>query len=215
MTAFESFKTACNAACHDRHACANGYRAMLAAENVGQLMAVWRDNWDDLVESKYADIINEKLPAFYPELKEDMNAAGIYVNECPAVAPEFVMVIVTDFDYDVNVYDYAKCFVLGRAHVCARDHAQVYSEKNDDCVIHLFGHSYGHASKGRVVAYDFSRLCTSTDAALSGCVRCEAHGGDILAYDYLKIEAYGNTKVFARSDSNISLYGNAQFVALY
>ena len=80
---------------------------MLAAENVSQLMAVWRNNWEDLVESKYADIINEQLPAIYPSLKEEMNAAGIYVNECPKTAPEYVLVIVTDYNILVDVYDYA------------------------------------------------------------------------------------------------------------
>ena len=53
MTPFEILKTTCTNACHDRHACAEGYRAMLATENISQLMAVWRANWEDIVESKY------------------------------------------------------------------------------------------------------------------------------------------------------------------
>ena len=134
MTSFDQLKQICTIACHDRHACAEGYRAMLATKNISQLMAVWRANWEDLVESKYADIINEQLHALYldPTLRAKMNAAGIYVNECPKTAPEFVLVIVTDHDRIVDIYDYAKCYVLGRAYVRAWDHAQVYSEKNDE-----------------------------------------------------------------------------------
>ena len=71
MTPFEILKTTCTNACHDRHACAEGYRAMLAAENISQMMAVWRANWEDIVESKYADIINDSLPAAYPTLRKD------------------------------------------------------------------------------------------------------------------------------------------------
>lgn len=212
MTSFEQLKSICTAACHSRHACAEGFLAMLAAENVSQLMAVWRDNWEDLVESKYADIINEQLPAIYPSLKEEMNAAGIYVNECPQTAPEYVLVIVTDCDDLVEVYDYAKCYVLGSASVAAWGHSQMYSEKKDKVFVALNDYAYGHISKGYVWASGYSRLWTSTDALLYGSVKCEAHGGKISAMDYLKIEAYGDTKVLSNTDRNITLYGNAKII---
>lgn len=185
---------------------------MLAAEDVSQLMAVWRNNWEDLVESKYADIINEQLPAIYPSLKEEMNAAGIYVNECPKTAPEYVLVIVTDCDILVDVYDYAKCFLLGSASVQAWGHSQVYSEKKDKTFVSLNDYAYGHISKGFVWASDHSRLWTSAEALLYGSVTCEAHGGKISAKSYLKIEAYGDTKVFSNTDRNITLYGNAKII---
>lgn len=212
MTQFHQLKDICTTACHDRHACAEGYRAMLATENISQLMAVWRANWEDIVESKYADIINDLLPALYPSLKEEMNAAGIYVNECPQNAPEYVLVIVTDYDHIVEINDYAKCYVLGKARVRAWDHAQVYSEKNDRAIINLYDYSYGHVSKGNAVAFGHSRLWTSTNASLNGSVTCEAHGGTVKALSYRKIEAYGDTKVYATSERNITLYGNAKFI---
>lgn len=185
---------------------------MLAAENVSQLMAVWRNNWEDLVESKYADIINEQLPAIYPSLKEEMNAAGIYANECPKTAPEYVLVIVTDCDILVDVYDYAKCYLIGSASVQAWGHSQVYSEKKDKTFVSLNDYAYGHISKGFVWASDHSRLWTSAEALLYGSVKCEAHGGKISAQSYLKIDAYGDTKVFSNTDRNITLYGNAKII---
>ena len=212
MTPFHQLKDICTTACHDRHACAEGYRAMLATENISQLMAVWRANWEDIVESKYADIINDRLPALYPTLRKEMNAAGIYVNECPKTAPESVLVIVTDYDHIVEINDYAKCYVLGKAYVRALDHAQVYSEKSKRAFIALYDYSYGHVSKGKTVAFGRSRLWTSTNASLNGSVTCEAHGGEIHTISYLKIEAYGDTKVFSKTDRNITLYGNAKFV---
>ena len=212
MTPFDTLKSYCTTACHTRHACAEGYRAMLAAKNVSQLMAVWRANWEDIVESKYADIINDHLPALYPTLRKEMNAAGIYVNECPQTAPEYVLVIVTDNDHIVEINDYAKCYVLGKARVRVLDHAQVYSEKNDRAIINLYDYSYGHVSKGNTVAFGHSRLWTSTNASLYGSVTCEAHGGELRVSSYLKIEAYGDTKVFSKTDRNITLYGNAHIV---
>ena len=212
MTPFEILKTTCTKACHDRHACTEGYRAMLAAENISQMMAVWRANWEDIVESKYADIINDRLPSLYPTLSAEMNAAGIYVNECPKVAPEFVLVLVTDYNYIVDIYDYAKCYVLGNAIVRAWGHSQVYSDRCDESIIELYDHAYGHVGKGRVQARNFSQLWTAADAVLNGSVTCEAHGGTVKALSYRKLEAYGDTKVYATSERNITLYGNAKFV---
>lgn len=209
MTPFELLKTACTQACHDRHACAEGYRAMLAAENVSQMMAVWRANWEDIVESKYADIINDSLPAAYPTLRKEMNAAGIYVNECPRVAPEYVRVLVTDFDYIVEIHDYAKCYVLGEATVRAWDHSQVYSDRCDQSIIELYDHAYGHVGKGCVMASNTTQLWTAGYAVLYGSVICEAHGGTVKANAYRKLEASGDTQVYAASERNITLDGNA------
>lgn len=210
---FETLKALCTEACHERKACTEGYRAMLAAENISQLMAVWRANWEDVVESKYADIINEKLPSLYPSLKKEMNAAGNYVNECPKVTHENILVIVTDCDDVVEIHDHARCYVLGAANVWAWGHSQVYSEKSDDARIILRQHAYGHIGKGHVIAYDFSRLWFSaTKAWLHDGTSCEAHGGEVHAEGYRTISAFGDTKVFSKTDRNITLYGNAHIV---
>ena len=185
---------------------------MLKTENSRQMMAVWREYWEDISGGKYADIINDRLPATYPTLRKEMNAAGIYVNECPNSAPEFVRVLVTDFDFIVDIHDYAKCYVLGEATVRAWDHSQVYSDRCDKAIIELYDHAYGHVGKGWVQARNSSQLWTAADAVLNGSVTCEAHGGTVKALSYRKLEASGDTKVYSTSERNITLYGNAKFV---
>lgn len=212
MTPFELLKTACHAACRQTPACAPSYRAMLKTENISQMMAVWREYWEDISGGKYASIINDRLPAAYPTLRKEMNAAGIYVNECPKMAPEYVRVLVTDYDYIVEIHDYAKCYILGNAVVRAWDHSQVYSDRCDEATIELYDHAYGHVGKGWVKASNAAQLWTAADAVLYGSVTCEAHGGTVKAYSYRKLEAYGDTKVYSKSERNITLYGNAKFV---
>ena len=209
MAPFELLKTACHAACRQIPACAPSYRAMLKTENISQMMAVWREYWEDISGGKYADIINDRLPAAYPTLRKEMNAAGIYVNECPKMAPEFVLVLVTDCDYLVEIHDYAKCYILGNAVVRAWDHSQVYSDRCDQAIIELHDHSYGRASKGVVMASNTTQLWTSAYAILYGSVICEAHGGTVKAHAYRKLEASGDTQVYANSERNITLYENA------
>ena len=212
MTPFETLKAACHAACRQIPACAPSYRAMLKTENISQMMAVWREYWEDIAGGKYADIINDRLPAAYHTLRKEMNAAGIYVNECPKMAPEFVRVIVTDTNSVVQVFDYAKCYVLGAANVWAWGHSQVYSEKSDDAYIILKQHTYGHISKGQVLAYDSSRLWSSVRVWVHDNVTCEAHGGEVHASGYRKIEASGDTKVYSPYIRNITLHGNARII---
>lgn len=212
MTPFNILKSACISACRQTPACAPSYRAMLKTENISQMMAVWREYWEDISDGKYADIINDRLPVLYPTLRKEMNAAGIYVNECPKTAPEFVFVLVTDYDFIVDINDYARCYVLGQAAVRAWNHSQVYSDRCDQALIELHGHAYGHVSKGWVQADTAVRLWTSTDAVLNGSVTCEAHGGTVKAFSCRKLEAYGETKVYAPSERNITLYGNAKFI---
>ena len=185
---------------------------MLKTENISQMMAVWRKYWEDISGGKYASIINDRLPAVYPTLRKEMNAAGIYVNECPKMSPEFVRVLVTDTDRVVQVFDYAKCYVLGAANVWAWGHSQVYSEKSDDAYIILKQHTYGHISKGQVLAYDSSRLWSSVRVWVHDNVTCEAHGGEVHASGYRKIEASGDTKVYSHSIRNITLHGNASII---
>ena len=212
MTPFELLKTACHAACRQTPACAPSYRSMLKTENISQMMAVWREYWEDIAGGKYADIINARLPSIYPTLRKEMNAAGIYVNECPKMAPEFVRVLVTDTNSVVQVFDYAKCYVLGAANVWAWGHSQVYSEKSDDAYIILKQHTYGHISKGQVLAYDSSHLWSSVRVWVHENVTCEAHGGEVHASGYRKIEASGDTKVYSHYIRNITLHGNARII---
>lgn len=210
--AFQTLKETCKRACHERHACVDGYKQMLASTNVSQMMATWRNNWEDVVESKFADILCTELPKLYPALKQEMNQAGIYLNECPKKAPSFVLVLVTDCDHVVDINDYARCYVLGEATVRAWEHSQVYSDRCDQATIELNDHAYGHVSKGLVYANNASRLWTSTNTVLRGSVTCEAHGGSIQAFSYRKLDAYGDTKVHATSERNITLYGNVHII---
>ena len=214
--AYQKLKEICTAACHERQACKEGYKDMMAAENVGQMMAVWRKYLEDVVESKYVKIINRRLPEIYPSIKEEMNQAGVYVNECPENAQEFVVVIVTPQDVEkgniINIHGHAKAYVLGRALVRAKDHSQVYSNVCH-AFIHLHDDAYGYVSKGFTQVYDNARLVTQANACLYDQAICEAHGGQITAFSFKKIEAYGKTVVYADRDRNVTLHGEAQFIS--
>lgn len=155
---FSILKNTCTEACHERHACADGYRQMLATENVSQMMATWRNNWEDLVNSKFADILRTELPKQYPAIKAEMNASGIYLNECPQEARNFVRVIITDSNKTIRIYGDAKAYIVGNAKVAVFDHAQVYNYRAKAEVV-LFDHAYGSLLATDIVSKSrFSKL---------------------------------------------------------
>ncbi len=208
---YQILKDTCTRACHERHACADGYRQMLASENVSQMMATWRANWEDVTESKYADIIRAELPKQYPALRKEMNKAGIYLNECPDFARKFVRVIVTDTDAPVQIYGEAQAYVLGNAKVIAFNHSQVYNNNQPDAYVVLFDHSYGKVMAGRVSAYDNSQLQCCCHAEVYNKVVCDAYGGTVRALSFRKINAYSDSVIYGELDKGIHLYGKAQF----
>lgn len=211
MGAFETLKATCTKACHIRNACAEGYKQMLASENVSQMMATWRNNWEDVTTSKFADIMVSELPKQYPDLKEDMNQAGIYLNECPEDARMFVRVIVTAATEPIHVYGDAQAYVLDTAKVVAHDHSQVYNTRAPEATVFLLDYSYGNVSCGQCTAQNRSRLNISGTAVvtLNGSIDCHATGGTIIATGYRRIDACGETIVYACNGQSIYLEGNA------
>lgn len=208
--AYKLLKNTCARACHDRHACVNGYKQMLAATNVSQMMATWRDNWEDVVEGKFADIICTELPRQYPLLKDEMNKAGIYLNECPENAQFFILVLVTDCDKDISIRGKASAYILGEATVSAYGHAQVYSSRCDKARIFLHDYAYGNIKKGKVVACDRSRLECSSVAMIDGCVECTMKGGEAYVVACKQLYAYNRTIVYSSTSNRIHIDESSQ-----
>lgn len=206
---YENLKEICDAACHDRKACAKGYKQMLESDNVEQMMQTWRDNWEDIVESKYADIICKELPVIYPDLRQEMNRVGIYLNECPENARQYVKVIITDTDEPVHIFGNAQAYILGAAKVTAHDNSHVYNKKAD-AEVSLLDYSYGYIKAGKVTASGRSSLTCCCDATVAGAVRCSATGGTVRAKAYCEIEAYQNTIVYSHMAVGITLHDDAQ-----
>ena len=205
---YATLKQVCQQACHERHACSEGYVAMLNSDNVSQMMATWRKYWDDVVRSKYVEVIRREFPALYASLRQEINEAGIYLNECPEHAKEFVRVIVTDCRQPVHIYGEASAYVLGETEVVAHDNAVVHNEQFDASVS-LRDHSFGTIKAGRVDAHDWSIVKSISMAILYDHAACVAYGGTVKALGYKSITAHIDKKVYSFSQRNIKLYDKA------
>lgn len=211
--AFQALKEICTGACHERHACTHGFKQMMASENVSQMMGTWRQYWDDLTNSMYVDVIRKEFPAIYSELKDEMNKAGIYLNECPSQAQQYVRVIVTDNDEPVKIYGEAQCYVLGEAKVIAFGRSRVYNNSFNAHIM-LYEYSYGKIMAGKASVYNHASVQGNCEIILHDKAQCDAFGGKVKGIGYLRINAYNDTAVNAISSRCVNLYGNATYSKL-
>lgn len=160
MESFEELKELCRTACHERNACKQGFEAMLLAENTAQMMAVWRQNWQDIYESKFADMMPAVVAGLGRRLRREMRQSDVYVNEPSSRG----LVIVCQPSCRIRVGGTAKAYVFGTdAEVAADDHAQVYC-RTHGVGITLRGYASGKVRAGDCELYDRSFLKGTPDS---------------------------------------------------
>ena len=173
METFEELKEICRQACHERNACKDGFAAMLLAGNTAELMQVWRRWWQDVYESKYADIMTARIATASGRLRREMRQSDVYVNE----SSERGLVIVCRPDHQILVGGTAKCYVFGTAaEITATDHAQVYVRESG-VGLTLRGYATARVPAGDCAIYDRSLLKGTPDSVeIHGQARFE---GDV------------------------------------
>ena len=152
-----------------------------------------------MVTGKFAQAITHPLPAIYPDIREEMNAAGIYLNECPQRIKPNVLVIVTSGTAaePVEIFALAQAYVTDTACVVARGHSQVYNTSASQAQIVLRDRTYCSAGSGTVEARDYSSL--RCRAFLHGSTVCRAAGGEVHVFSCDSLVAEGSTRVFRHS----------------
>lgn len=164
MTAFEELKEICRVACHERNACEPGFKALMQTETVGQILAVWRENWQDIYQSKFSDVMAANIVKVYRRSRREFRRADVFVNE----SSERGLVIVCRPDGEIRVGGTAQCYVFGgSASVVATDHAQVYC-RTSGVKVTLRGHAYGYMQAGIADIGDRSFLQGTPDELTQG-----------------------------------------------
>ena len=170
---YEQFKQECKAACHERHACQQGYEQLLRSANVNDILTTVVRNWDDVWHSKYSDIVAENITRWFSGLEQEFHAAGFYVNEDCRKG----IAVVSRPDRTLCFTGRARVYVFAKAHVVATGGARVYC-RDAESEIELHGHAYGKIDAGHVSAYDWSDVDST---------------GDCHCYDHSTVRAYGGT----------------------
>lgn len=207
MTDFEQLKEICRVACHERNACKDGFAALMQTENIPQIMQVWKDNWDDVFRSRYADIMVKKLTEVGPSMIAEFRKGGVYVNE----DREDGYVIISNPNKPISVGGTARAYIFTAAEVTATENAQVYC-RTAGSKITLHGHAYCHCEsrETEVTVQDFAHAdgqmrCTTYNAA-----EVVIQGGTLCDHGHRRIAAYGGTRVYSDATKGIEMGGQSR-----
>lgn len=211
MTDFEQLKEICREACHERGACVAGFDALMHADSIGAILAVWRQNWEDIFGSKFADVMAANVVKVYATARKEFNSADFYVNE----DSERGMVIITAAPQMIRLGGTAKGYVFAQSKVLATDNAQVYC-RTDGSSITLYGHASANITGHSTVhAYEFSSVrCKGATCHSYQAAQVTATDGAVISYSHRRITAYGSAKVYANGHRGIELTPPAQLLPL-
>lgn len=171
---YEQFMKECKAACHERHACADGYQMLLKSESVQDILMTVVRNWNDVWVSKYADIVAENITRWFSGLEKEFHDSGIFVNEdaCKGI------VMVSNPGQTLRFAGKAKVYLFGPAHVIATDHSQVYC-RDAGGEVELYDYAYGKIDAGRVSAYNRATVESHQECTCHNYTTVYAYGGTL------------------------------------
>ena len=179
MFEFEELKEVCRQACHERNACKPGFEALMRAETTAELMHVWRQNWQDIYQSKFSDVMAAHIVRFRKSarLAREMRRSDVFVNE----SSERGLVIVCQPDWKISVGGTAKCYVFGDgpAEISATGHAQVFC-RSSRVRITLRGYATAVVGAGDCELFDRSFLQGTPDSVeIHGAARFEGDSANV------------------------------------
>lgn len=209
MNSFERLKEICRVACHERNACESGFKALMNAETIPQILTVWRQNWDDVYKSKFSDIMAANIVSVFEESRDIFHANEVYVNE-PA---EKGLLIISSPQQTVEVSGRAHAYLFTAAEVTARGNAQVYCRYNG-AVVTLHDHAYGKFEAGTAHVYDFASAngmfqeCHTYNAA-----QVTVNSGKVIDHGHRRITVYDGN-VFSDHTRNIEIDGQTRLYPL-
>ena len=210
MTDFEQLKEICRMAAHERNACKPGFEALMRTESIADIMQVWRDNWDDIFRSRYADIMVQQLQQISPSLINAFAQGGVYVNR----DIDNGYVIISNPQREVHVGGTARAYVFTDAQVVATGNAQVYCRAA--ATITLQGHAYCMCEhkQAQVSIHNFAKAQGVMQAQCYNAAQVIITGGTLTDYGHRRIAAYGTSKIYSNTTRHIELDGDSCILEL-
>ena len=186
MNNFEKLKEICRLACHERNACKEGFEALMQTETIPQIMQVWKNNWDDIFRSRYADIMVKKLTEVDKSMIAEFRKGGVYVNEDSTDG----YVIISNPGKPISVGGTAKAYIFTPAKCTATGNAQVYC-RTAGSNITLRGHAYCRceSTETEVHVYNFAQA--------NGAMKCYTHNAAEVNITAGTVHDYGHRRIHA------------------
>uniref|UniRef100_UPI003FF0E967 hypothetical protein n=1 Tax=Prevotella sp. TaxID=59823 RepID=UPI003FF0E967 len=142
---------------------------------------------------------------FYPDYKNEINAAGIFYNEDSPTGN----VLIGDSTETIHLYHAHTAYILGNARVVLHNIASALV-MNPDCHVELRDFSRATVKEGHAVARNQSRLTTNVSAECYDMSVVNITAGTLTDHGHRAVYAFGNAVVNSFTRQFISIYDNAQ-----
>ncbi len=174
-----------------------------AATCARDLCEAWYKYWFGLV-TEVPKQVSEAFALMYDEIKDEVNAAGIFYNEDSPSG----YIIVGDSEEPIHLYTARHAYVLGNAHVVLHGNAHAIG-MSDDCTIELLDSSTATIDNGYGIARDNSDLTTKSNAECHKAARVRITNATLKDNGHSRIMAFGTAKVVSFTDRLINLYDSS------
>lgn len=188
--------------------CAESRADFQAASSVPEMVQAWKKYWNGLLtEVPYPAVA--AISSVYHEYKDEMNKAGLYLNE----GRDDGMILVSNCKEELHFGGRANVYVIGMATIHATDHASVYCRER---LSKIFLHDYATANiiAGHLELHDRSFAVACCHTTCFDASEVHQMGGKLFDYGHRIIEAHNEALIYSDNKKNISLYEKASILPL-
>lgn len=204
---YQELKDIFVAACHEQHACTDGFKEVLAADNAGMLAMAMRHHWDDCYNGAFYDAIKSNINNI-GELTDDFANAEIFFNKSSTHG----IVVINDCSQKYLIHGNAECYVYDKCNIDLYENAQAYCKISDSNVF-MAGKSHSVLENQKnVVVKDYSSAeLKNCEAICFNKPIITATDCTIDVYDFSRIEAFGSTNIILHGDTAITKDNASKF----
>lgn len=171
---------------------------------ISQMCSAWWKYWHGLITEVPQQVV-KAFEDFYPDFKDEINAAGFYYNED---SPNGIVLVGNSNDV-IHLSQSRRITVLGKAHVILHQSATALV-LNPDCKVELRDNSRATVKQGYAIAHDYSQLTTFCDAECYNNAVVHITNGTLHDNGHQAIYAYGSATINSFTTRLITLCDNSK-----
>ena len=198
------FKNLCISILAQSGNCKDSQHDFNNTHTIGQMCSAWWKYWHGLITEVPQQVV-KAFEDFYPDFKDEINAAGFYYNE----DSQNGIVLVGNSDKEISLSRSRRITVLGKAHVVLRQSASALV-LNPDCKVELHDTSRATVKQGYAVALDYSQLTTFDNAECFDQSVVHITNGTLQDNGHRAIYAYGSATINSFTTRLITLFDNSK-----
>lgn len=185
--------------------CADSQRAFGSAQTIAQVCKAWHTYWHGML-TEVPQQVSAAFQEFYPDFKDELNAAGYYYNED---TPNGIVIVAGEAsDKPITLSRTHNAYIIGPAHVVLQGTASAIA-MHPDCIVELHGSSRATVKEGYAIAAGTSWLTTHSDAECRERSTVHIAAGTLTDHGHRCIHAYSNAAVRSFTNQNINIHDNA------